>query len=320
MFKKLLAWLRNAKELVEIVVWLLSLPTLTFTVLRVFDLVNVHVALDVAQALVIVAIVVHAIYFTQVRVDYGMLPDPSRAVDQFNRYWIYLWMYSWLPLYLFFSGNDLAEKCLHLVYSANWSENWFNFIANVLNNCQAIWSFALFLVLTRPTLEKGTVRIQSCFVLVAVLGVVEGLLRLNSHTEQDSAGSIVYSIVHPDTFSHVSGILCALSLSLFVGRLESPLLDIPIGRIALLYCYCVIQPLFPFLRSSMGKQILEHDQLHVVVREFLKPLAGVLKVLLYVWVNRLLTSGRLLFFFQKIQALTVPADYGWSNFLEKHSR
>jgi hypothetical protein len=106
----------------------------------------------------------------------------------------------------------------------------------------------------------------------------------------------------------VSGIVGAIGMALYMGRLQSKFLGPSSGLVITLYSYTAIQPLFIFLVSvPEGKQVFEETTV-TLIAVLLINVALILKCLLYLYVALLVKSGSLLFYFVKVRRTYLNVD------------
>jgi DNA-binding winged helix-turn-helix (wHTH) protein len=99
----------------------------------------------------------------------------------------------------------------------------------------------------------------------------------------------------------VSGIVGAIGMALYMGRLQSKFLGPSPGLVITLYSYTAIQPLFIFLVSvPEDKQVFEEATVTLVAVALINT-ALILKCLLFLYVTLLVKSGSLLFYFVKVR-------------------
>lgn len=149
------------------------------------------------------------------------------------------------------------------------SKSW-EMLLNCLNNAQSAVILLLFWVLTFPRDTKQLFMI----VLVVVLGTtVSALLDLAFKGSMDLIG----------------GLFAGVAIALWVGRLDSKFLMAPQLAIVALYFYAILQATWFVFHE-------ESDRVLVIAG-----LAMVLKVVIYLVSSWLLSSGRLLYFFQELR-------------------
>jgi len=106
----------------------------------------------------------------------------------------------------------------------------------------------------------------------------------------------------------LSGIVGAIGMALYMGRLQSKFLGPSPGLVITLYSYTAIQPLFIFLVSvPEDKQVFEEATVTLVAVVLIN-VALILKCLLYLYVALLVKSGSLLFYFVKVRRIYLNVD------------
>ena len=106
----------------------------------------------------------------------------------------------------------------------------------------------------------------------------------------------------------VSGIVGAIGMALYMGRLQSKFLGPSPGLVITLYTYTAIQPLFIFLVSvPEDKQVFEEATV-TLIAVILINVALFLKCLLYLYIALLVKSGSLLFYFVKVRRTYLNVD------------
>jgi DNA-binding winged helix-turn-helix (wHTH) protein len=106
----------------------------------------------------------------------------------------------------------------------------------------------------------------------------------------------------------VSGVIGAIGMALYMGRLQSKFLGPSSGLVITLYSYTAIQPLFIFLVSvPENKQVFEKATVALIAVALIN-IALILKCLLYLYVALLVKSGGLLFYFVKVRRTYLNVD------------
>jgi hypothetical protein len=153
------------------------------------------------------------------------------------------------------------------------SKSWELFL-NCINNAQAAMFLLLFWVLAYPRKKEQTLMI----ILVVVVGTFIFLL--------------IDSIFFTDYMGLLGGIFGGVAMALWVGRLDSKFLMTHFIAISSLYFYAILQSTWLVFPDDDGRLL--------VVTSF----AMVLKVVIYLVCSSLLSSGRLLYFFQELRLLS----------------
>lgn len=106
----------------------------------------------------------------------------------------------------------------------------------------------------------------------------------------------------------VSGIVGAIGMALYMGRLQSKFLGPSPWLVIALYSYTAIQPLFIFLVNvPRGKQVFDAATV-TLIAVVLVNIALILKCMLYLYVALLFKSGSLLFYFVKVRRSYLNVD------------
>lgn len=106
----------------------------------------------------------------------------------------------------------------------------------------------------------------------------------------------------------VSGIVGAIGMALYMGRLQSKFLGPSPWLVIALYSYTAIQPLFIFLVNvPRGKQVFDSATVTLIAVALVN-IALILKCMLYLYVALLFKSGSLLFYFVKVRRTYLNVD------------
>ena len=106
----------------------------------------------------------------------------------------------------------------------------------------------------------------------------------------------------------VSGIVGAIGMALYMGRLQSKFLWPSPWLVIALYSYTAIQPLFIFLVNvPRGKQVFDSATVTLIAVALVN-VALILKCMLYLYVALLFKSGSLLFYFVKVRRTYLNVD------------
>jgi hypothetical protein len=157
------------------------------------------------------------------------------------------------------------------------SQTW-EFFLNCINNAQAALLLLLFWVLAYPRNKKQIYLI----LLVVTVGTILSMI-INSFD--------TYNKLFEHSMGLLGGLFGGVAMALWVGRLDSKFLMTPSGVILALYFYAILQAtwlVFPY----------EDERLLVITG-----IAMILKVVVYLVCGWLLSSGRLLYFFQEMRLL-----------------
>ncbi|MFL6335393.1 MAG: transcriptional regulator [Pyrinomonadaceae bacterium] len=108
--------------------------------------------------------------------------------------------------------------------------------------------------------------------------------------------------------SLVSGVVGAIGMALYMGRLQSKFLGPSPGLVVALYSYTAIQPLFIFLVNvPKSKQVFDAATVTIIAVALVNA-ALILKCMLFLYVAQLVKSERLLFYFVKVRRTYLNVD------------
>jgi DNA-binding winged helix-turn-helix (wHTH) protein len=180
---------------------------------------------------------------------------------------------------------ESAQKELIRTYSIG-----LRILSTLLNNATSLLIFLCFHILNMPTkLKSGTGRVSDAYLyagvaLVSIMALAEGLMVIYSGSPQNRHEVL-------QGWSYVSGFFGGVAMALYFGRLQSVFVGAPKWFVVLLFVYTLIQSLFFFLeeRESVG--------VAVVLIDF----ALLMKCLLFLYMNWLFESGRLLFYLVRVR-------------------
>jgi hypothetical protein len=203
-------------------------------------------------------------------------PETTAAIIQFYHVWTYLWV-SWLALYLVLAAFQISP-----VSDTSIIHPWQSLITNFFNNISTIFFVMAYVILSeRTVLSGGDTKPLPWGKFVAGLIVITGAEFGIAQFEVRMHGSAAQTTM---IFEWISGVAAAVSIALFVGRLESKTIDPPRALVVALYFYAAIQVAWASFPNAA--------RLTLVVLN----LALVLKSLLFLFVAWLLQSGVLMFY------------------------
>jgi hypothetical protein len=228
--------------------------------------------------------------------------EEQAVVQRFLAQWKYVW-YSWIALYLVLLVFQLLEHNQPPIDCQPWK----GILGDLMNNAQT-----LFLLLAYSILAKAQDKPQpapgitiSTGVDAAIVGVIllsgfEVLFRLVSPQSVPA-----HDVLSPGRiFSWISSIGSGLALAMFIGRLESSILRIPALLIMSLYMYAMIQT---------GYAVLGEDPLISIL---VVNMCLVLKILMFLLVCWLVSSGKLLHYVREMRAIRGESEGRWAEFLQ----
>lgn len=246
------------------------------------------------------------------------------AREQTRRSWLWLWL-SWMSLYgvavaLELGTPDFSPQTYAVM----------KVLLTTLNNAAAASLFAGFWVLSFITVpipeteRRDVVRPTAAGIgiLAAAVVVVYGFvqltlclheLRLNPGLGADALRVKVQAVANP--FDVGSGLVSAIIMSMFVGRLDSKFIDVSWPVLTMLYLYAAVQPSWSFFELIRRSGTSTHaanlatsaNSAEVLVFLFAWAAKAVLFAL-FAWVFH---TGRLDFYFLRVRRLQdrVAADW-----------
>lgn len=215
----------------------------------------------------------------------------SEAVKQFRLFWLWVWA-TWILYYVVLIVAKYMAINSHMM---PWMRvprdvlEWGGFTANSMS---FLFCFIVMWAVTVDNSARSIFRPVPYWFIAFILWVVELLIRL---TIQDKDVILV---------GYVNGVIGAAVLALFVGRLESKYLNVPIGIIVSLYVYAGIQPLFPLTDGSSNP----------IAGSVVLWLALILKSVLFLVVAWCMESRRLLFYMVRVRSLQEHVAGDWKEF------
>lgn len=226
----------------------------------------------------------------------------DEASYQFWRTWRMVWAI-WLLLYIGLVIQSAYNAEALITRAAT----------HALNNLSSVALILCYAVLARVTVnskEGGTAqeatrknnyrpKLQKTEELLAILWLALALIEI---MVVEIPRSLELRSVWLSWFGLFSGCIGAVSMALLIGRLDSMLLGVPILLIAALFLYSSIQPGFDeFVVMGKGNQSVSAgiEQLREFIRTVLLLYALIGKVLFFIVIEWLDSSGRLLFYMVK---------------------
>ncbi|HEX3558845.1 MAG TPA: winged helix-turn-helix domain-containing protein [Pyrinomonadaceae bacterium] len=267
------------------------------------------------------------------------------SMGQFSRYWKLL-LGAWVFLYLLLSLPTAASAAVQAQAQAShhafdWQRDGSSILLTVFNNCNS-WMISLcFIVLNHPTVIRG----KGQKVLRAAAGAdladepgAEGeqdtsLPRLSRRIRVWGLAAVILfaavecALVSPSlsklwgqalepegvlwAADFFSGIVGAITLALFVGRIQSKFLGTSAWLPLAFFLYAAIQSLYPALNADEHWKTWSPTMIEAAL---------VLKCLLYLYVAWLFKSGRLLFYLVKVRTVYERVNIDWHDFLGNLNR
>jgi DNA-binding winged helix-turn-helix (wHTH) protein len=178
---------------------------------------------------------------------------------------------------------------------------WRDILTTTFNNLSTAMFFLSYNILNQPVeIKKGYRKIDdsqwvvSSTVLVVAFALIEIIPWRLSQAEIDME-RLLYAC------SLVSGVVGAVGMALYMGRLQSKFLGPSPGLVIALYSYTAIQPLFIFLVNvPKSKQVFDAAAVTIIAVALVN-VALILKCMLFLYVTQLVRSGGLLFYFVKVR-------------------
>ncbi|MFT3764569.1 MAG: hypothetical protein QM820_03490 [Minicystis sp.] len=285
---------------------------------------------DFVQLVVVVCIFLRTTVLDKTCLDRSGDADAERSSDcvkQFEERWETLWCV-WIFFYAVHVGRELSE--LLNVWGIGWAK-WVvmhgpdvNVITSLLHNHQGLTLAILFWMMIRPTLDDGHKAFRTmkwaylAWLIAGPFAVLQLALVRTFHVCGMTSAVLVVDI----GAGIASGVLAAMCMGLFVGRLESRYLSVATAEFVFLYAYVVIQPLFPLFRVLRSCEPLLHipaefQFLPTLSELLLKASACAFKLGIYLVVRRQLKSGRLAFYMKKVRVLRGEIEVAWGEFQAK---
>jgi DNA-binding winged helix-turn-helix (wHTH) protein len=238
------------------------------------------------------------------------------SLERYSRYWKFL-LVAWAGLYLLLiltmHSKGVYEPSTH-PYHPFWA---LSIASTVFNNFNSLAIALCFVVLNHPTVLRGEGQNTSLNRLtgriikwglptIIAFALVESFLvfflPLTQWFDSMTRANVVWAA---DFFS---GIVGAITLALYVGRIQSKFLGPSTWLPLAFYLYVAIQ--------SMFVAILEGAKWGAAIIEA----ALILKCLLYLYVAWLFKSGRLLFYLVRVKTIYERVNIEWQEFLANLNR
>jgi hypothetical protein len=245
-------------------------------------------------------------------------PRATIAVEQFASAWEKLWLF-WFFEFLLLTGWELAAVLGWRPISApgqGISHTWTNAIAttvlNLANNLPTLALTICYVVAAEKTvvIVRGKPKAaplpwsRAMAVLALITAMDFGVRALLVTQPMDAKTTAVWDSV-AEAFEIGSGLAAGLATALFVGRLDSKFIDLPLWAVISLYAYAVIQPAW--------SQFIDHPAL----RATLLNVALVLKTLMFAVMYWLFRSGVFLFYVERFSKLYDDAQSERLDFLRR---
>jgi hypothetical protein len=259
----------------------------------------------------------------------------DKSLSQFRLAWL-ITLACWALLYLVFYFQYLQN----LQPSPSFKLG-FTLCADLLNVGSHTALLACYFVLAEETTETKNSPFGWLF-LVVLIGIIELLLVLGFYYATPPAATAEQFELARQlliaSFGAIVGIIGGIVFGLFVGQLDSKHLDAPVWLLAMLFGYAAIQPLYPILqgvfsalaptnKSSVLSKILHDSDSSNLIDSFalskivndlfpaiLVGIAGALKILLFLFIYHVFTSGRLQFYFVETRNINASIDDKWRIF------
>lgn len=242
----------------------------------------------------------------------------DRASREFRPLWRAIW-WSWLGLYSILALMEFTKPALGQI---SLTSDVFEILKNVFSNAANVAILACYYALSRQTIDDvGTVWheryksfIRRWIVILSVAVTLYAILLAYHHFEAYPYGpapidNVVYIVARG--IEYTLALIGAVSLSLFIGRLNSRFFGLPLWFLSIMFAYAAIQPFFPILREirpDIPSSTLDIARIAIV------NLALALKILLFVFVAWAVRSGRLLYYFIRLRRIMQQAQLEWERF------
>lgn len=245
----------------------------------------------------------------------GALKRSHAAVNQFYHWWLIQWVV-WLFFYGFIAGRMILQLKSGNVQDPKLDVG-LNILEDILSNTQTTLFVICFVILSRETLAEsaGDAFRATRFWMLPVIFLIAAIFF------EIIAAFFLWSW---PAFTVVTrsliGLAAAVSMAMFVGRLESRFFSVPAKVIGSLYLYAALQVFYVFFEvpgaSNLPEGLIQARDALLLVKPMVVSVALPLKVLLYLVVYWALTTGRLLFYFEEIMDIFRTIDGRWNKFKE----
>jgi hypothetical protein len=209
-----------------------------------------------------------------------------RASWQFFAFWSLLWV-SILTFYCVWTWSEIygtrADHATHV-------------LLDVLSLLPMAFVFLCYFVLATPTTPPHPFE----FFRVALFILTIGGILILAEAGLTSSNSALEGF-----FDGAQGLISGVVMALFVGRLDSKLMDSKRWIIAALYGYAVLQLAYPLIEGT------EPDPSERLAILFL---ALIFKLLLFWHVRSLIISGRLTYYMLEYRKITATSSDSWEEF------
>ncbi|MEP7217623.1 MAG: hypothetical protein ABI876_01840 [Bacteroidota bacterium] len=227
-----------------------------------------------------------------------------RSLGKFHRHVTALWI-AWLCLYAALAVPHLLPHGSEFIAISC------KFLADIFHACVPFTVWLCYLSISIPAnAGKGKRKAMAlnlpywliCFAFILIIQ-----LGISSLSAYDPKYLITASITASDLSFYFKAILSTLTggvMCMLVGQLDSKFLRTPPWFLFMMYCYAAIHVMYAVFEKP-GWEVVEL----VVIGLML-----IFKVALYLFVAWMINSGRLLFYFVKVQQIQEHEDRGWSAF------
>jgi hypothetical protein len=225
----------------------------------------------------------------------------EKALGRYTIYWqgiLAFWLFLYCCLVFIESGGAGASR-----YPTK------DILTTLFNNLSTAMFVLCYNVLNQPVeIKPGKREIRDTpwllwsVALVAAFLLVETIVTWRFSPSQTEQERLLYAC------GLVSGIVGAIGMALYMGRLQSKFLGPSPWLVIALYSYTAIQPLFIFLVNvPKSKQVFDAATV-TLIAVVLVNIALILKCMLYLYVALLFKSGSLLFYFVKVRRTYLNVD------------
>jgi hypothetical protein len=236
-------------------------------------------------------------------------PQASEVVLNFHACWCLFWL-SLLVMYMVLIAQELMTQ-LNGASEVSVGMEVLTLAANFAGNLANLFLLLCFLVLARRNSDPRRLQwVAWCAVLVVVTLAEVIFVMVSSGANSRLPPPPVAS---PARFmiDLVYSFAGAISLALLIGRLESKFILAPLWVVGVLYCYAIIQVVFPIcdhvpkwfkdVDSPTRLSLIEHTLRSLETG--LYGAAAVLKVVLFLFVSWMLQTGVLLYYVCGVHSL-----------------
>ena len=212
------------------------------------------------------------------RIDDRQYDEASEAVRQFRIGWVFLWG-AWAIFWFFWAAHRWIES-----ESMQHPEAFFSILFDAANFLNTLGLVACFRVLSRRTTGDATHSFALVWItggtLIAIVLIAEGFAMFMPPASQIAIAGAKWAVA-------LSG---GCALCLFVGRLESKIIDTPTLVVMSLYLYAITQGGYPLFGEQTSTLELVFTNLFLIC-----------KCILFLYVTWLISGGDLLYYMKSVR-------------------